>query len=147
MTGEQWAQVSDAAVAIFQRGQAVAERAGLILVDTKYEFGVDTNGNVVLIDEVHTPDSSRFWLADTYAERHAAGAEPDNFDKEFIRRHYADQGYRGAGDPPPLPETLAVQAAERYIHIYELLTGQPFAPGQLPAGPRIERNLRAWYGV
>ena len=86
---ELWEEVCEAAVAVFRRGQAIAQRAGLILVDTKYEFGVDPHGQLVLIDEVHTPDSSRFWRAASYPERHAAGEEPENFDKEFIRLYYA----------------------------------------------------------
>ena len=143
-TESQWTQICAAAVAVFQRGQAIARQAGLILVDTKYEFGVTPAGEVLLIDEVHTPDSSRFWLADSYAARHAAGQEPENFDKEFVRLYYAAQGYRGDGEPVPLPAELAVQAAQRYIRTYELLTGQPFVPGDLPAAARIEQNLRAW---
>lgn len=137
-----WAQICEAAVAVFQRGQALAQRAGLILVDTKYEFGVTPDGELLLIDEVHTPDSSRFWIADTYAARHAAGEEPENFDKEFIRLYYADHGYRGEGDPFPMPEALRIEAAKRYIRTYELLTGQAFVPGEVPAGPRMARNLR-----
>ncbi len=113
-------------------------------MDTKYEFGLSPEGEVTLIDEVHTPDSSRFWLADTYEQRIAAGQEPDNFDKEFIRLYYAARGYRGEGEPFPLPPDLAVQAAARYIRTYELLTGQPFPAAEQPAGARIERNLRAW---
>ncbi|MCB0084231.1 MAG: phosphoribosylaminoimidazolesuccinocarboxamide synthase, partial [Caldilineaceae bacterium] len=116
-------------------------------VDTKYEFGIDDAGQLVLIDEVHTPDSSRFWIADTYAGHHAAGQEPENFDKEFIRLYYAAHGYRGEGDPFPMPEELAVQAAERYIRTYELLTGQEFVPGASPAAPRIEQNLREYFGI
>ena len=143
-TESQWTQICAAAVAVFQRGQAIARQVGLILVDTKYEFGVTPAGEVLLIDEVHTPDSSRFWLADSYAARHAAGQEPENFDKEFVRLYYAAQGYRGDGEPVPLPAELAVQAAQRYIRTYELLTGQPFVPGDLPAAARIEQNLRAW---
>ena len=143
-TESQWAQICAAAVAVFQHGQAIARQAGLILVDTKYEFGVTPAGEVLLIDEVHTPDSSRFWLADSYAARHAAGQEPENFDKEFVRLYYAAQGYRGDGEPMPLPAELAVQAAQRYIRTYELLTGQPFVPGEQPAAPRIEQNLRTW---
>ncbi len=142
-----WQQVCDAAIAVFQRGQEIAQRGGLILVDTKYEFGIDEAGQLVLIDEVHTPDSSRFWIADTYADRHAAGEEPENFDKEFIRLYYAAQGYRGEGDPFPMPEALAIQAAERYIRTYELLTGQAFVPGELPAGPRMAQNLREYLGL
>ena len=110
-----WDEVSAAAIALFKAGQAIAAQAGLILVDTKYEFGIDPAGNLTLIDEVHTPDSSRFWIADSYAARFAVGEEPENFDKEFIRLHYAAHGYRGDGDPFPLPDDLAVAAAERYI--------------------------------
>jgi phosphoribosylaminoimidazole-succinocarboxamide synthase len=146
-TPAQWARIGEAAIALFQQGQTIARRAGLILVDTKYEFGLDAEGEVVLIDEVHTPDSSRFWLADSYPTRHAQGEEPENFDKEFVRLHYAALGYRGDGDPPALPAALAIQAAERYITIYERLTGQAFVPGEQPAGPRIERNLRGWLGL
>ncbi len=144
---DQWEEVCAAAVAVFRRGQSLARRGGLVLVDTKYEFGLSPSGAVMLIDEVHTPDSSRFWLADTYEQRLAAGQEPDNFDKEFIRLYYAAHGYRGEGVPFPLPPELAVQAAERYIRTYELLTGQTFAPAQLPAAPRIARSLHTWAGL
>lgn len=151
-----WEQVTAAAIAVFQRGQEVARRGGLILVDTKYEFGLTDDGELVLIDEMHTPDSSRFWTAESYervtaeAQRGAEErggkererAEPENFDKEFIRLYYAAQGYRGEGEPFPMPEALAVQAAERYIRVYEMLTGRAFEPGEYPAGARIERNLR-----
>ncbi|MFN3334474.1 MAG: phosphoribosylaminoimidazolesuccinocarboxamide synthase [Caldilinea sp.] len=139
-----WEQVTAAAIALFRRGQELARRGGLILVDTKYEFGIAPDGSVMLIDEMHTPDSSRFWIAETYADRIAAEQEPDNFDKEFIRLYYAAYGYRGEGDPFPMPMELAVQAAMRYIRTYEMLTGQRFQPGELPAGPRIEANLRRW---
>ncbi len=141
-----WAEVCCAAIAIFQRGQEIARRGGLILVDTKYEFGVDEDGNLLLIDEVHTPDSSRFWIADSYAERHAAGEEPENFDKEFIRLYYAAHGYRGEGEPFPMPDELALQTAQRYIESYERITGQSFVPGELPAAERIARNLERYFG-
>lgn len=137
---EAWEQIEAAALALFAYGQEVARRAGLILVDTKYEFG-EWEGQPMLMDEVHTPDSSRFWRAESYAERLAAGLEPENFDKEFIRLWYAERGYRGDGDPPPWPSELAVQASLRYIRVYEMLTGQTFAPGAYPAGPRIQAAL------
>lgn len=139
-----WEQISRAALALFRRGQQLAQRGGLILVDTKYEFGLAPDGSVMLIDEIHTPDSSRFWIADTYEERIAAGQEPDNFDKEFIRLFYAAHGYRGEGEPFPLPPELALQAALRYIRTYEWLTGTPFEPAAYPAASRIEANLRRW---
>ena len=137
-----WNQVQAAALAIFKRGQEVANKAGLILVDTKYEFGLASNGSVVLIDEVHTPDSSRFWKADTYAERFAAGEDPENFDKEFVRIEYAKQGYRGDGEIPAMPAELWASASERYITIYELLTGKKFEAGSYPVEPRLIENLR-----
>ena len=138
-----WDQIQAAALAIFRRGQAVAQKAGLILVDTKYEFGRAPDGRVLLIDEVHTPDSSRFWKADTYPVRLAAGEEPENFDKEFVRLAYAEKGYRGDGAPPAVPGDLWLAASSRYIAIYEMLTGQDFVPGAYPAEPRLIQNLRA----
>lgn len=139
---DQWEQIERAALALFAYGQEVARRAELILVDTKYEFGwSDDLNRPVLIDEVHTPDSSRFWRAETYEERVGAGLEPQNFDKEFIRLWYAARGYRGEDEPPPLPVELAVQASLRYITVYEMLTGRPFEPAAYPAGPRIREAL------
>ena len=137
-----WEQVQAAALEVFQHGQAVAHQAGLILVDTKYEFGRAPDGRVLLIDEVHTPDSSRFWKAETYAQSFEQGEEPENFDKEFVRLAYADLGYRGDGTPPALPDNLWVAASQRYITIYEMLTGQAFHPGVYPVEPRLELNLR-----
>ena len=138
-----WEQVQTAALEVFRRGQAAAERAGLILVDTKYEFGRAPDGRLLLIDEVHTPDSSRYWKSDSYAARFAAGEEPENFDKEFIRLAYAAQGYRGDGEPPVMPDELWAAVALRYIAIYEMLTGQEFQPGGYPVGPRLQANLAA----
>jgi phosphoribosylaminoimidazole-succinocarboxamide synthase len=137
-----WNQVQAAALAIFKRGQQVANRAGLILVDTKYEFGRAPDGRVMLIDEVHTPDSSRFWKADTYAARAASGEEPENFDKEFVRLAYAEKGYRGDGAIPEMPPALWAKASLRYITIYEMLTGKPFIPGTYPAEARLIANLK-----
>ncbi len=134
-----WEQVETAALAIFARGQEVARRAGLILVDTKYEFGM-VNGRLVLIDEVHTPDSSRFWTLESYAP----SKEPANFDKEFLREWFVAQGYRGDGDAPSIPPEIVVQIAERYIRAYERLTGTAFVPGEQPAEARINRNLAAY---
>ena len=136
-----WDQVQAAALAIFKRGQEIANKAGMILVDTKYEFGRASDGSVVLIDEVHTPDSSRFWKADTYEERFAVGEDPENFDKEFVRLAYAEKGYRGDGEIPSMPDELWVAASERYITIYELLTGKTFEPGEYPAEQRLIENL------
>lgn len=137
-----WDQVQAAALAIFKRGQELANKAGLILVDTKYEFGIASDGSVVLIDEVHTPDSSRFWKADTYKTRIAAGEDPENFDKEFVRIAYADKEYRGDGEIPAMPAELWASASERYITIYEMLTGEAFVPGNYPVEPRLVDNLK-----
>ena len=137
-----WDQVQTAALAIFKRGQAVAQRAGLILVDTKYEFGRAPDGKVLLIDEVHTPDSSRFWKADSYAQAFAQGQEPENFDKEFVRLAYVERGYRGDGEPPVMGNDLWAAASQRYIQIYEMLTGQTFSSGDYPVEPRLIQNLQ-----
>ena len=143
-TAAQWEQIAAAALALFTRGQEIAARGGLVLVDTKYEFGLLPDGAVALIDEIHTPDSSRFWEAATLDERRSAGLEPENFDKEFVRLYYADHGYAGDGKPFALPPDLAVQAAERYIRAYERLTRLPFMPAAMPAAPRIESTMRRW---
>ncbi len=136
-----WETVQAAALAIFSKGQQIAAEAGLILVDTKYEFGRLPDGTVALIDEVHTPDSSRFWRADSYEARHAAGQEPENFDKEFIRLWYAERGYRGDGEPPAFDGELAVKASLRYQQVYEMLTGRTFEPATYPAENRIRGAL------
>jgi phosphoribosylaminoimidazole-succinocarboxamide synthase len=137
-----WERVQQAALAVFRRGQEIAARSGLILVDTKYEMGLAPDGKVMIIDEVHTPDSSRFWKADSYPERFAAGQEPDNFDKELVRLAYAEKGYRGDGEPPALPDELWASASQRYISIFEMLTGLPFEPAPYPAQERIVENLK-----
>ncbi|MDQ1300212.1 MAG: phosphoribosylaminoimidazole-succinocarboxamide synthase [Chloroflexota bacterium] len=135
-----WAEIQAAALAVFRRGQAVARRAGLILVDTKYEFGL-IDGRPALIDEVHTPDSSRFWVAESYEATRGADREPENFDKEFLRLWFAGQGYRGDGIPPVMPAGFIAQVAQRYIAAYERLTGETFIPGAQPAAERIGRAL------
>ena len=134
-----WSEVEAAALAIFARGQEVARRGGLILVDTKYEFGL-IDGRLTLIDEIHTPDSSRYWIADTVTP----GVEPENLDKEFLRKWFAAQGYRGDGTPPTMPPDFIAQVASRYIDAYERLTGRPFTPAETPAAARIEKALGDW---
>lgn len=136
-----WELVQVAALEIFRRGQVIAREAGMILVDTKYEFGRLPDGRVLLIDEVHTPDSSRFWDQTTYPECFERGEEPQSFDKELVRLAYAAQGYRGEGEPPSMPDDLWVAASQRYIAIYEKLTGETFIPGEYPVEPRLFANL------
>ncbi len=133
-----WQQIETAALALFTRGQSLAARAGFILVDTKYEFGL-INGQLVLIDELHTPDSSRFWTIESYG----TADEPENFDKEYLRRWFVDQGYRGDGPPPAIPAEIAANTAARYIDVYERLTGASFVPGVQPVAERITRHMNA----
>jgi phosphoribosylaminoimidazole-succinocarboxamide synthase len=136
-----WQRVHDAALAVFDRGRTVAARAGLILADTKYEFGLASDGTLLLIDEVHTPDSSRYWVAATCADRLAAGDEPESLDKELVRRALLDTGYRGDGPPPTLPGSVWAATSARYIDAYERLTGLAFRPGAYPVPPRLTEAL------
>jgi phosphoribosylaminoimidazole-succinocarboxamide synthase len=135
-----WTQIEDISVRLFQRGQSLARAAGLILVDTKYEFGL-IDGRLALIDEVHTPDSSRYWTHESYV---ADPREPLNFDKEFLREWYAARGYRGDGPPPAMTADFVADVAERYVAAYERLTGQEFAPGSMPVHARIAGASRGW---
>jgi len=130
------------AAKLFAAGQAACAERGLILVDTKYEFGRTKDGRIVVIDEIHTPDSSRFWMRDTYDARFAAGEDPEPLDKDFVRRYYVGIGYRGDGPPPPLPDDVRVGAAKRYIEAFERITGKAFVPDTQDPLPRIRRNLR-----
>jgi phosphoribosylaminoimidazole-succinocarboxamide synthase len=133
-------QMEKVSLELFDLGSKWCQKQGLILVDTKYEFGL-LDGKLVLIDEIHTPDSSRFWIADTYKERFDKGLEPGNFDKEFFRLWYAERGYRGDGIPPKMPDDLVVQITTRYIQIYEKLTGKQFDLFPYPIESRIKQNL------
>lgn len=132
-----YTQVEEVAFALFKRGQEVADKAGLILVDTKYEFGL-LDGELILIDEIHTPDSSRYWIKDTYG----TGDEPENFDKEYLRKWFKAQGYSGEGEIPSMPAEFVVAVATRYIQAYEKLTGETFVPGAIPADARIQQSLQ-----
>lgn len=134
-------QMEEAALALFAYGSKLCKKRGLILVDTKYEFGLDEDGQLVLMDEVHTPDSSRFWKADTYEKRFAAGEEPENFDKEFLRLWYAEKGYRGDGQPPKMSEELIAALAKRYISVYEMISNRKFGVYTYPIEQRISKNI------
>jgi len=118
-----WKEVEEKALALFARGTKLAARQGLILVDTKYEFGL-YQGKLVLVDEVHTPDSSRYWFADSYQELFNKGLSQRKLDKEHLRGWLMDQGFMGEGDPPVLPDTLRLEVAEKYREAYHLLTGE-----------------------
>jgi len=126
---------------LFAFGQAEALKRGLILVDTKYELGKTPDGKLVVIDEIHTPDSSRYWYADDYQARFDKGEEPRGLDKEYVRRTLAEQGYKGDGPPPKLTDEVRVEAARRYIQVCELVTGRPFVPDTDEPNARIRRNL------
>jgi len=132
---------ADMAMELFAFGQKLCAERGLILVDTKYEFGKAPDGTIVVIDEIHTPDSSRFWFADTYAERFEKGGVPDSFDKEYLRRWLKDQGFMGDGEVPYIPDEVRVEAAHRYVGIYEAITGEKFVPNAEPPIERMKRNL------
>ena len=144
MTEEDWDFCSKKALELFSFGQEKAAEHGMILVDTKYEMGRDANGNIVLIDEIHTPDSSRYWIAETYKERMDAGKEPQNVDKEFLRLWFVDNC-----DPyndenlPDAPEELVVELSNRYIYLYETITGEsfPFPDEEMTVDERINKNL------
>lgn len=129
---------------LFALGQVEARRRGLILADTKYELGRTPAGELVVIDEVHTPDSSRYWHADDYEARLARGEEPRSLDKEYVRRWLADAGYRGDGPPPALPDEVRLEAARRYIAAFELVTGNAFIPDPGSPKERIIRGHRSW---
>lgn len=132
------------AARLFAHGQAVAAARGLILADTKYEMGLAPDGTVMVIDEIHTPDSSRYWFADDYEARLARGEEPRSLDKEYVRRWLVEEGkYGGDGPPPRLPDEVRVEAAKRYIRNYELVTGRTFVPDTRPPVARIAAALGA----
>jgi len=139
---EHFNRAAELAATLFEYGQRRAADRGLILVDTKYEMGLDADGNIVLIDEIHTPDSSRYWFAGDYEARLGRGESPRSLDKEYVRRWLVEtHGYRGDGAPPALPDDVRITAAKRYIEIYELITGRPFVPDTADPRKRIASNL------
>ncbi len=141
-----WHQIEKTALALFTRGQEIAAQRGLILVDTKYEFGIDENGVLTLVDEIHTPDSSRYWKKASYDDRFAKGEEPEYFDKEFLRLWFKDHcdPYKDAV-LPEAPKELVAELARRYSEIYETLTGKEFVfHGGPDALARIEKNLEPY---
>lgn len=145
ITEELLAEVRDTATKLFVRGQDLAAKRGLILVDTKYEFGTDESGKLHLIDEIHTPDSSRYWQAEGYEESLAGGGEPKSFDKEFLRLWFKEHcdPYKDAV-LPEAPAELVEEMSRRYIQMYEQMTGERFVPGEQPVLARMERNLQAY---
>ena len=147
MTKEDWVFCSKIALDLFSFGQKIAAEHGMILVDTKYEMGIDGSGNILLIDEIHTPDSSRYWIKNTYEQRIENGLEPENIDKEFLRLWFV-----GNCDPynddelPPAPNNLVVELSNRYIYLYETIIGESFpmpVEGELIEN-RIINNLKEY---
>ncbi|CDN92996.1 phosphoribosylaminoimidazolesuccinocarboxamide synthase [Agrobacterium tumefaciens] len=147
LTQEQWDTLSRYALALFKRGQEIAAKQGLILVDTKYEFGTDENGTIILADEIHTPDSSRYWMAETYEESFRNGARPASFDKDFVRAWVAERCDPYKDDVPEIPQDLVLQTSKVYIDAYERITGQNFVPDDSGATPlaRVRRNLEQFF--
>ena len=126
---------------LFAEGQRWVESRGLILADTKYELGLDPDGGLVLIDEIHTPDSSRYWYRDAYERALSQGRDPEALDKEYVRRWLGDQGYHGDGAIPEIPVEIRCEAARRYIEAFEQITARAFEPDTEDPMPRIRRNL------
>lgn len=137
VTAELWEQVEATAFKLFNRGTELAAKRGLILVDTKYEFGI-LNGELVIVDEVHTPDSSRFWYKDSYKDAFEKGENQKKVDKEFLRQWLMDQGFMGHGDAPEITKQMRIDVALKYIEAYQLITGDEFIPSDLT--PEAERE-------
>ncbi|MFB9953493.1 phosphoribosylaminoimidazolesuccinocarboxamide synthase [Rhizobium puerariae] len=147
LTAGQWETLSRYALALFARGQALAAKHGLILVDTKYEFGTDAAGNIILADEIHTPDSSRYWIADGYEEAFRQGRRPNSFDKDFIRAWVVERCDPYKDDIPPIPVELIEETARVYRTAYETITGEIFVP-ETSGGTvldRIRKNLEPYF--
>ena len=128
------------ALKLFSAGQEWAEKQGLILVDTKYEFGI-VNGELIVIDEIHTPDSSRYWVSSEYEKRYNKNSDQKMLDKENIRQWLIERGFSGNGTPPPLTDEIRITLAERYIELYNTLTGKEFKPQIGDVKTRIDKNL------
>ncbi len=146
VTPDEYEHIEKISLQLFASGEDIARRAGLILVDTKYEFGRDKKGNIILIDEIHTPDSSRFWGYSTYEEKMKNGESPDIYDKEFVRLWLSSVGYEGEGGPPKIPEEVLDELRNRYIYAYENLTHNKFKVPEGDVNKRIVKNIGLWLG-
>jgi phosphoribosylaminoimidazole-succinocarboxamide synthase len=149
LTATQWDEISTKATALFARGQALAAERGLILVDTKYEFGTDAAGNILLADEIHTPDSSRYWIASGYEAAFAAGKRPPSFDKDVIRAWVAERCDPYKDAIPEIPAEMIEATSTAYIQAYEAITGEAFAPDERGDTPlaRVRAHLAPWFQV
>jgi phosphoribosylaminoimidazole-succinocarboxamide synthase len=143
LTAAQWEEIAARALALFARGREIAAGRGLILVDTKYEFGLDTDGRITLADEIHTPDSSRYWRAEGYADRFERGEDPETLDKDFLRRWIVARCDPYAEPIPSIPDETLVDFALRYIALFETVSGERFVPPppSLPIAQRIRDNV------
>lgn len=143
LTQAQWDELAEISLAVFARGREIAARNGLILVDTKYEFGLDADGRITLADEIHTPDSSRYWIQGTYEDRLAGGDEPQSLDKEFLRLWINARCDPYKEPLPEIPEDTLMEFSGKYVQLYEQVTGQTFehAPMDRPVKDRIRDNL------
>ena len=141
MSARDFDEAAEYARQLFAFGQSLCAERGLILVDTKYELGRTKDGRIVLIDEIHTPDSSRYWYAASYDERFEAGEDPESFDKEYVRRWLKAQGYTGDGAPPTIDDDVRVEATRRYIEAIDAIRGESFVPNTEPPHERLRRNF------
>lgn len=147
LTQAQWDRLSRYALALFHRGQELAAKNGLILVDTKYEFGTDADGTIILADEIHTPDSSRYWIASSYESAFEAGKRPESFDKDFVRAWVAERCDPYHDEIPEIPASLIAETSKVYIRAFEAITGERFQPddtGETPLA-RVRANLKAYF--
>ena len=148
LSAQQWKTVSDYALALFSRGREMARERGLILVDTNYEFGIDENGTITIADEIHTPDSSRYWFAESYPQRFEAGERPESFDKDFVRTWVVARCDPYKDPIPEIPQDVVLETSRVYIDAFERITGQAFAlpDPNVPVLERVRGNLRAYFG-
>ena len=147
LTEAEWDEVSSTALKLFARGQEIAANRGLILADTKYEFGKDADGNILLADEIHTPDSSRYWMAVSYERRFAAGERPESFDKDFIRSWVVARCDPYKDEIPEIPADVIEAASKVYGRAFEMITGEAFSPDERgdSVKARVRANLKAYY--
>lgn len=141
VSGGEFDEAAAYAFELFAHGQRICGERGLILVDTKYEFGKTKDGKIMIIDEIHTPDSSRYWYAKSYDERFEAGEDPESFDKEYLRRWLKDQGYGGDGTPPVIADEVRIEASRRYIEACDVIRGTAFEPNTEEPIARMRKNL------
>lgn len=142
---EQFDEMAEMATKLYQRGVEICAKQGIILVDTKYEFGISPEGEIILIDEIHTPDSSRFWFADEYESRFANGEPQKKIDKEYLREWLAAKGFTGEGEIPVVPDDVRVETARRYIQAYELIIGLQFDAEVGDVDARLKANLSKYF--